>query len=324
MPELPEVESIVRMLRRDLVGARVTHASLRHAEMLVAHAAGRTAARPVAPGSRQASTLLLAGAEISAIHRRGKSFALEVDDGRALALHLGMSGRLLLIPAERSASLRRLPHVHARWSLTRNERSWTLLFVDPRRFGGMAAYPSFDLLRSVAWRRLGPDALDMKAAELAHACSRSMRPIKSLLLDQSVIAGIGNIYADEILHGAGVHPLTPAARAVAGSADAQRIAAITRRILERAVELGGSTIRDYIDPSGRFGRAQTEHRVYGRAGQPCTRRRSHADPDSTADQMGSPICPGTITTIKVHGRTTAFCPRCQVQGRSRIGLIHKP
>lgn len=159
-------------------------------------------------------------------------------------------------------------------------------------------------LWTLEWAHLGPDALVIDPDHLRSSLERSKRPIKALLLDQSIIAGIGNIYADEILHRTGIHPLTPSNR-LAAKADA--LATITRSMLRRAVELGGSTIRDYVDPSGDFGSFQQEHRAYGRAGKPCltcgTKTRSK----------------GTIELIRVVGRSTAFCSRCQPPPR----VIHK-
>lgn len=285
MPELPEVEAVVRSLRREVVGAKVTRASLHHDGMLTAG----IPAVGIGARARRASAHLLHDGVIAAVHRHGKSFALEVEDGRALVIHLGMSGRFLLDATT-------LPtHAHARWHLRCRTTERSLLFVDPRRFGSLRSLGSIGEVREGLWTKLGPDALAVDAAAVRKACHRSGRPIKSLLLDQNRLAGIGNIYADEILHLARIHPLTPASTL---EPMADHLAAVIRSVLARAIELGGSTIRDYVDPGGNFGSFQSEHRVYGRTGLRCPGRPGHA-------------CDAMIETIRLGGRSTSFCPRCQ-------------
>ncbi|MBM4111770.1 MAG: DNA-formamidopyrimidine glycosylase [Phycisphaerae bacterium] len=305
MPELPEVETIRRRLEAHLRGASVLRALLRRRDVLRSlerherlPRRGGGPERALRPRSAAAERSLLVGATIESLVRRGKQLALVAEDGRVLLVQLGMSGRLLLDqranggPAPWPAP--RIPHTHAEWSLRAGERDYELRFVDPRRFGGLAALPTRGALDR-HWSNLGPDALDLDATELAASLRRSKRPIKSLLLDQAIVAGIGNIYADEIMHRIAMHPCIRAnrlAHLAVEFVDAIRI------VLRDAIEQGGSTVRDYRDPSGDFGSYQRQHRVYGRAGADCERCRSRGDRSM-------------IRRIVVAGRGTWFCPGCQ-------------
>ncbi|MEO1008829.1 MAG: bifunctional DNA-formamidopyrimidine glycosylase/DNA-(apurinic or apyrimidinic site) lyase [Planctomycetota bacterium] len=285
MPELPEVETLRRSLEPHLVGRTVAAATLHRRDIAVApgdppggFARQRTPARP----RRLARDQMLAGAVIAGLERRGKQLAIIATDGRAIRVHLGMSGQLL-----RAARAGRLPgdHVHATWRLDDGGR---LVFRDPRRFGGLwlvdAGGERFDAA-------LGPDALAIGAAELRAALDGARRPIKAALLDQRVLAGVGNIYADESLFAARIHP-----RAIAAALDPPRISALAaaiRRTLASAVRARGSSIRDYRDPSGEPGGFQARHRVYGRAGLAC-----HG-------------CGRMLASDLVAQRTTVWCPGCQ-------------
>jgi len=313
VPELPEVECIARQLRRVLIGARVTEASLHRKDVLRG-----------SPSARGGGALLRDGV-LAAVHRHGKQLALEVDDGRTLVVRLGMSGRLRLGCTHPKSAARILPptHAHASWILAKprqrgreGEAVFELLFIDPRRFGGLAAFDSPESARRACWSRLGPDALDLDSTTLRAAMHRSRRPIKSLLMDQGVVAGIGNIYADEILHRVGLHPLVAAAQCE-GRVDA--LASTTRRLLAEAVRLGGSTIRDYVNASGSPGTFQQKHRVYGRVGEACLtcrRRRS-----TSRDDRDRGI--GVVQAFILAGRTTSFCPRCQVAPVSYQQFMHR-
>ena len=284
MPELPEVETIRRTLEPSLAGERIGRVTLRRRDVLRQ------------PRRGDPSPLLLQGAVISAVSRHGKQLVLEARDGRALRIHLGMSGRLWLERGAASELRTRLaPHLHAEWRLASGA---TLLFADPRRFGGLWAFPSVEAVRCTQAQELGPDALLTPPEELARhlqaAASRSRRPIKALLLDQSLVAGLGNIYVDEILFRVGMHPGTPARRAAASTT---ALAAEAALVMRQAVQHGGSTVRDYVDAAGNFGRFQERHAVYGRGGKPC------------------PRCGTAIRTATVAGRTTAGCPGCQIRRR---------
>jgi len=287
MPELPEVETIRRQLEARILGLRVTSATLHRRDVLRGSLRGRTIASNASRG-------LLDGGTVVFIVRHGKQLAIEVDDGRIIVVHLGMSGRLLLDDAAAATTGRpRSEHVHATWAFAHRSGVVSLAFEDPRRFGGIIAMASRTHLEK-AWQSLGPDALTLRAEALEPRLRASRRAIKGLLLDQSCVAGIGNIYADEILHRAFIHPMTPARRL---AARAELLATTTRSVLERAVELGGSTIRDYRTAAGDFGSFQEEHRVYGREGTPC----AHCLPRVSS----------SIRRITLGGRSTFFCPRCQ-------------
>ncbi|MEY3027229.1 MAG: formamidopyrimidine-DNA glycosylase/DNA-(apurinic or apyrimidinic site) lyase [Planctomycetota bacterium] len=284
MPELPEVEHLRRSLAPAIVGARVLAVTVRRRSV-------------IDRGSASFDDALLVGRTIVATHRRGKQLALESDDGRALVIQLGMTGSVTL---EHGTPPRGMDarHRHVLWDLLPSAASgdpspahrWRMAFRDPRRFGGLTAYASLDELER-AWTVLGPDALTLTARELADALRDSRRPVKSALLDQGVTAGVGNIYADESLFAARIHPLRPAGSL--GRDESTRLAGHIRRILRRAADRGGSTLRDYRDAFGQPGSAVQTHQVYGRAGEPCV------------------ACRRPLEAMQLGGRTTVFCPACQ-------------
>ncbi len=281
MPELPEVESVRRSLSPRLLGRRVERALLDRADVVT----GETT--PAA---------LLQGARIARLERLGKHLAILADDERVLVVHLGMSGQLFWLAPRTSPE--NPSHVHARWRLVddRAGDAGTLVFRDPRRFGGLWTLPDKPALRE-HWKALGPDALDVSAAVLEQACARSTRAIKSVLLDQHVLAGVGNIYADEACFRAHIHP-----RRRARTLRPPEIAALAeevRAVLARAVAARGSTLRDFVDGEGQPGSYRLEHAVYGRAGQACL------------------LCGSTLRTAVVGGRTTVWCPLCQPGRPSR-------
>jgi formamidopyrimidine-DNA glycosylase len=233
---------------------------------------------------------LLHGATVSSLVRHGKQMAIVADDGRVLVVHLGMSGRLVTADnRDREVP----PHTHARWSIGSARE---LRFTDPRRFGALVPCAGDTELQS-HWAGLGPDAMDISAEQLGHALASRRTPVKVALLDQQTVAGLGNIYVDETLHRAGIHPLMRSTRA---STYAEAIWTSMRGILEAAIAAGGSTLRDYVDGSGNPGAYATLHRVYGRSGKQCHQCGTH------------------IRSMVVGGRTTAFCPGCQ--GRVRPAL----
>jgi formamidopyrimidine-DNA glycosylase len=280
VPELPEVECVRRSLVRHLVGNRIVDARLLRADFAEA-LAGSGESRP----AKRAD--LLFGAVITKVRRHGKQLALVADSGRVLCVHLGMSGQFL----SDSGPLKHT-HVHARWTIeTRDGRSVFLAFRDPRRFGGLWAFDSFSDLHDLRWSSLGPDALTITARALGAALKSFRGPVKAALLDQSRLAGVGNIYADESLHLADVHPLQPAHLLV--SENHRELAGAIRAILRRAVASGGSTLRDYVDADGSPGSYQNAHAVYGRANHPCLR------------------CGTTLMRLSVAQRTTVYCPSCQ-------------
>ncbi|MFN8642019.1 MAG: bifunctional DNA-formamidopyrimidine glycosylase/DNA-(apurinic or apyrimidinic site) lyase [Candidatus Binatia bacterium] len=269
MPELPEVETTRRSLLADVVGARIVAVTVREPRLR----------RPVPADLADR----LRGRRVTAIERTGKYLLFALDDGRTLLVHLGMSGSLCLAPP--TASPARHDHV-----VIALDRDRLLVFNDPRRFGlvRLAARAELDELRA-----LGPDPLaNAPSLDAWRALTRHRRtPIKTLLMDQRRLAGVGNIYANEALFVAGVRP-----RRRAGSltrAELARLAAALRAVLERAVDLGGSSISDYRDGYGNAGYFQIHHAVYDRHGQPCGR------------------CGATIKRQVLAGRSSFYCPRCQ-------------
>lgn len=280
MPELPEVECIRRDLADTLIGCAIDRATLRRRDVL------RIA--PNLRGQRRrhgCDAALLVGSTITELDRHGKQLAIIADTGRVLCVHLGMSGQLIWQPAPSDTTIPArtvasngfaADHIHCTWRATNSTTGTSagrLHFRDPRRFGGLWSFATRDDLDTARWDRLGPDALGLTPADLAEHLARSAsgstRSIKSLLLDQHVIAGVGNIYADEALFAARIDP-----RSTAGSIDRQslrRLSQAVRAVLDRAIRHGGSTQRDYRRPNGRNGTFQQRHQVYGRAGQPCVR-----------------------------------------------------
>jgi formamidopyrimidine-DNA glycosylase len=287
MPELPEVEHLRRSLEPWIVGAQLIDVRvLRKSVVTLASETGRSNA--------VLRAALGVGETIVGTDRRGKQMAIAFANGRFLVIQLGMTGSVTI---ERGAPPRGVEarHRHVIWNSYSPARPsepepWRLVFRDPRRFGGLTAYHSREVLDRV-WNTLGPDALNIAGDELLDALARTRRPIKSALLDQSVLAGVGNIYADESLHAAGIHPLQTAS--AVPTAQVHRLASEIRRILGRATAEGGSTLRDYRDAFGKPGNAVQVHAAYGREGQPCLR------------------CGTILLGLRLQGRATVFCPRCQ-------------
>jgi len=277
MPELPEVEHLRRTLCPRLIGQRVLEVRVWRRDVCTSFRGSPL--RTVRPTGHD----LLLAARVSALHRHGKQCAVVASDGRAMCVHLGMSGRLEwhAHPPDRHK------HEHLRWRLD----SGVLTFRDPRRFGGVWTYPTFEIVRDVRWSALGPDALEVTPAALRNSLARTRRAIKSVLLDQGLIAGVGNIYADEALFASRLSPHRAAS--TLSDAEVSRLVDALRGVLLAAINAGGSTLRDYRDAEGRAGAAQSAHRVYGRAGLPCA------------------SCGGLLKAESVAQRTSVWCPKCQ-------------
>ena len=284
MPELPEVERVRMSLRPHLMGRRVARAVLHRADICESFAQRRAGLVRV----EASPAALLQGDEVAAMERHGKQLAIIGASGRVLSVHLGMSGQLLWLRVGQP-----LPatHVHAEWAIRDGKGAGTLVFRDPRRFGGLWTFDSVEAFRAARWAVLGPDALSVTAEQLGEGLAKSRRAIKAALLDQGVIAGVGNIYADEALFLAGLKPTRRAGSLKAP--EVGRHAAAVREVLQRSIETGGSTLRDYVDADGAKGSAQEGHAVYGRGGEPCR------------------ACGGTLRQGVVAQRTTVWCPRCQ-------------
>ncbi len=284
-----------------MVGRVVASVGVRRRDMVVVPgdpAGGFSRARgrePITP-RRLRRADLLAGDRIARTARRGKQLAVVGESGRVVLVHLGMTGQLsYLAPGSRLAGD---AHVHVVWTLKDPDggeggEGGRLVFRDPRRFGGVWALPDLAALQA-RWAALGPDGLTLTGPELARGLAGTRRAVKAALLDQGVVAGVGNIYADEALFLAGVHPQTPGADLDAAAAD--RLAGAIRRVLREGIEAGGSTLRDYVDGLGRAGTYQSAHRVYGRGGEACV------------------ACGGVLESLWVGQRTTVVCPRCQPRG----------
>jgi formamidopyrimidine-DNA glycosylase len=290
MPELPEVECLRRSLEPHLIGRTVSRATLRRQDICEVF----TDCRP----RRATPADLLQGLTISELHRRGKQLAILSHEGPLLVVHLGMTGQLLFTPSpayggrgRRNGSSNDQTHVHATWTLSKGSDSGQLLFRDPRRFGGLWTFPSLDTLQTTRWSTLGPDALTISSSQLAAALEGSRRAIKAALLDQAVLAGVGNIYADESLFIAGINPRRLATALKPTQIDT--LASATREVLSRSISTGGSTLRDYRDANGQAGSSQLTHAVYGRSGQACIR------------------CSTRLRQAQVGQRTTVWCPNCQ-------------
>jgi formamidopyrimidine-DNA glycosylase len=300
MPELPEVETIRRQLEPELVGRRIERASVLDARLT----------RPEPP---QAVEHQLAGRRVEAVERRGKYLLIGLDGGRTLAMHLRMTGNLLLrepgdgvvadlMETEPLDGPRlyeatpQLKYIRARFELDDGRE---LVFTDVRRFGQAVVLDRGDALESYFAERLGVEPLsaELTPERMLELASGRKAPLKSFLLTQSVVAGIGNIYADEALWRARLHPLSPA-----GSMKlehAERLVEGITDALEFALEQRGSSIDDYRDARGERGTMQDEFLVHTREGERCERG------------------DGEIRRIVISGRSTYFCPGCQQRLRRR-------
>jgi formamidopyrimidine-DNA glycosylase len=271
VPELPEVETVVRDLRPHLVGRRVTEAR-----------AGKLALRKP---WRAAWGKALAGRRVAAVTRRGKWIVVALEGGPFLVVHLGMTGQFTVARAAEP----RQDHTHLVFAL---DDGAELRFRDVRRFGSATLYPGrAELDASFETAGLGPEPFELGAAYWRERLAGTSRCLKAVLLDQRVVAGVGNIYADESLFRARLHPARPARGLDAAAAD--RLRRSIADVLATAIEHRGSTIRDYVGGSGLRGGYQNALRVYGRTGDPC------------------PRCRSPIARTRLAGRSTHYCPRCQ-------------
>lgn len=274
---MPEVETICRGLERRIVGARIGDVRVVEPRLR----------RPVDVGALER----LVGKRVVGIDRRAKYIVVELEDDAALILHLGMSGRVLLVPHGEPPQ----PHVHVVWSLQHPPRHAPedLHFRDPRRFGLVEAARISDLCSHPLLARLGPEPLDERTTvdDLASRAQASRRSIKSYLMDSRMISGIGNIYASEALWRARIHPRTAAGRMALSRW--QRLLASVRHVLHAAIDAGGTTLNDFRDEDGNLGYFAVDLEVYGREGEPCRE------------------CSRLIRKVDLGGRSTFYCPRCQ-------------
>ncbi len=264
MPELPEVQVVVDTLRPDILGQRIAAISSLRDDIV----------EPAAFDLRSQ----LVGATIAGLTRRAKRIVFELQTSDRFYIHLGMTGQLTIDAID--APLKRHTHLVAELETGRQLR-----FVDPRRFGGI------HWMGNITTDEIGPEPLTMRVATFATQLARTKRSIKTALLDQKLIAGIGNIYADESLHGANIHPLTLACDLT--PEQIERLAGAIKKVLRKAIRAGGSTLRDYVNGRGERGSFQSRHKVYDRAGKPCV------------------TCKCSIERVVVGGRSTHWCPKCQ-------------
>ncbi len=279
MPELPEVETVMRGLNARLEGRVIARAEARRPDLRWALPPGLVAR--------------LNGARVLGFRRRGKYMLMRLAGGDSVLLHLGMSGRMSITPARPSAPV--LPHEHI---ALETDDGWRIGFVDPRRFGMV------DLVRTDAEDEhrllagLGPEPLDpaFTSEVLSAALAGKRTPIKAALLDQGIVAGLGNIYVSEALFRAGISPRRLATSVVGERA--RRLVPAIKETLTEAIAAGGSSLRDYVQPDGALGYFQHAWKVYGREGEKCERC------------PGPPGCAG-VRRIVQSGRATFYCPPTQ-------------
>ena len=283
MPELPEVETVRRGLRPVMEGRRIARADVRRPDL-----------RWPFP-ERMAERLT--GARVNGIGRRSKYLLLELDTGETLIVHLGMSGRMLvgdqmLGEFHHDVGAGPGPHDHVILDMEDGAR---VTFNDARRFGVMDLWPTRDIEGHRLLRAIGPEPLGngFSAETLAQAFRGKAAPVKAALLDQGIVAGLGNIYVSEALARAGIHPARAAGRI--GRDRLERLVPAIRQVLEEAIEAGGSTLRDHRQADGELGYFQHAFRVYDQEGRPCCTNG----------------CEGTIRRIVQSGRSTYYCPACQ-------------
>ncbi|MBK0400008.1 bifunctional DNA-formamidopyrimidine glycosylase/DNA-(apurinic or apyrimidinic site) lyase [Limibaculum sp. M0105] len=282
MPELPEVETVRRGLEPVLAGHRLCEVVQRRADL-----------RWPLP-ERFAERLT--GRRVEGLGRRAKTILIGLDDGQTWLVHLGMTGRVLIgdrmLGEFHHQTPEPGPHDHV---ILTTDAGIRIVYNDARRFGAMDLWPTGDLATHPWLARLGPEPLgnDFSAPVLAARLAGKMTPIKAALLDQRVVAGLGNIYVCEALHRAGIHP-----GRIAGSVSARRIDRLVREIratLAEAIAAGGSSLRDYRQADGELGYFQHSFLAYDREGTTCRQ----------------PGCGGTIRRIVQSGRSTFYCPKCQ-------------
>ena len=270
MPELPEVETVANGVHERVRGARIDHVTIGpHKEPLKS------------PASHIEETLT--GARIAQVRRVGKTIVMNVtkqdETGAQMTIHLGMTGRLLVSKAEIPVP----PHTHAVLHLQDGRE---VRFVDPRRFGRIGIVEE-----GTEYNGPGKEPLTISSEDFAALFKGRKTPIKAALLNQSLLHGVGNIYADESLFRAGIRPRRHAGRL--SRAELARLHTALQTVLKHAIQLGGSSVSDYVDADGVRGFFQLEHRVYGRTGEPCK------------------DCGAPIQRIIVGGRSTHFCKKCQ-------------
>jgi len=275
MPELPEVETVKRGLSPFLAGRKIVSVEKARPDL-----------RWPIPRSLEH---VLTGTRVLKLERRGKYILWYTQDGMVMILHLGMSGRVLItkdLPKAKNA------HDHL---IFETEDGFFIRYNDPRRFGFIDIVPLKNLAEYRSLAALGPEPLsnEFNASSLRQKISKKQSPIKSVLLDQTIIAGLGNIYVCEALHRSGISPRRKAKNISENKIDSLVIA--IRIVLQDAINAGGSTLKDHLQTTGEMGYFQHQFRVYSREGEECMKK----------------SCSGIIKRIIQSGRSTFFCGRCQ-------------
>jgi formamidopyrimidine-DNA glycosylase len=287
MPELPEVETVLRGLRQRVLGRWLGVAEVRHPQII--------------GGSPGDFVREVSGRRIASARRKGKAIAVELGPRngeetppRYLLIRLGMTGQLTVNPVAEPLE----PHTHVRLELEGGQEE--IRYVDARRFGRLRCLAREEL--DAIFGGMGPDAREITDEEFLGSLQGRRVPLKSWLMNQQMLAGVGNIYADEALYLARLNPLAQAGRI--SPDDARRLLRALKRVLDRAVELQGTSFRDYIDIEGRPGNFLPQLRVYQRTGKPCRR------------------CRTLIARVVIAGRSSHYCPQCQPRPR-RSSSHHK-
>jgi formamidopyrimidine-DNA glycosylase len=273
MPELPEVEVLRRSLEPRLLGDRIARVEVRNPSLRE-------------PVSRASLVKRTAGREITSLRRRAKYLLIDLEGGQTLVVHLGMSGRLTVVPASEPLE----PHEHVAFFLDSGRR---LRLRDPRRFGLVFAAKTSGIPSDPHFAHLGIEPLEpgFGGDFLARAAAGRRGPVKSFLMDARIVVGLGNIYATEALFRSGIHPNRSVGRISAPRWD--RVAESSVAVLRQAIGEGGTTLNDFADGEGNSGYFQVSLGVYGREGEPC------------------PTCGTPIRRIVQAGRSSFYCHRCQ-------------
>jgi len=281
MPELPEVETVVRGLRRTITARTISRIKTQAppSSIIVSQSFGK----------RRLEKILI-GKTVNEISRRGKNILISLSDNITLWTHLKMTGRFLWLPKEKAIGKHDLVVIDFQ-SNNSHENQMHLRFNDYRRFGRLRLYRDDELWQQKGLATLGPEPLEISADAFVKLFQNHKRMIKPALLDQSFLVGIGNIYADESLYNSRIHP-----RRLTSSLSAKKLAELhshIQRILKKAIRLMGSSVDTYAGVNGKPGRFQNYLAVYGREGDPCNR------------------CGQSIVREKIGTRSAHYCPRCQ-------------
>jgi formamidopyrimidine-DNA glycosylase len=273
MPELPEVETIAGGLKNTLVGRKIEDVKV------------------VFPGIVKEDwrnfRRQVVQTKVIGVRRRGKFILIDLSNSNTILIHLGMTGSCLFL--RRSSPPNK--HDHLRVTLSRSQKE--LRYNDQRKFGRIKSFSTSNQGSISDLRKLGPEPLEISATDFVDLLRKRKGRIKPALLNQQIIAGLGNIYADESLFEAGIHPQQRVDKM--SPQKLKRLHQAIQRILKKAIKAGGSSIENYRDVNGEIGSFQLQHRVYGREGLPCKR------------------CRAKIKRIKISQRSSYFCPRCQKQ-----------